>query len=127
MENNHKHLIYIFTKKMAQLTLQQRGQMASDGLFHQRLIAAVKKTATYWAGYTVNLNNVAIWKRRKFASEVQTGTLQNAQAYAEFLLSVYNVDPPIMDGSQLADSELTDSFASANAYDYFAGVVPADV
>lgn len=112
---------------MAQLTLEERGTMAADWLFQQRLSAAIKKTAQYWLGYSSNLNNVSIWKKRKFASDIEAGQIKNIQAYGEYLLSVYNVDPPIMNGTQLADSELTDSFASANAYDYFAGVVPADV
>lgn len=112
---------------MAQLTLQQRGQMAANSLFHQRLTAAVKKTAKYWADFNSSPNNVAIWKRKQFALSVQNGTLENVQAYAEYLLSVYNVDPPVMDGDQLADSELTDSFASANSYDYFANVQPSDL
>lgn len=112
---------------MAQLTLSQRGIMANDGRFQQRLTAALKKTANYWATYTGSDSNTAMYKRKQFAKNIQSGSMPNMQAYCEYFLSQYNEDPAIMDGEQLADSALTESPATPIAYDYFAGVEAKDI
>lgn len=115
---------------MAQLTLSQRGKMANDGYFQQRLIAALKKTANYWATYTGGDNNTATYKRKLFAKNIQQGAMPNMQSYSEYFLSQYNNDPAVMDSiqtDQLADSELTDSAATPATFDYFAGVETKDI
>lgn len=112
---------------MSQLTLSQRGTMANDGYFQQRMRAALKKTANYWATYIGSDNNTAIYKKKLFAKNVLSGNMPNMQAYCEYFLSQYNQDPAVMDGEQLADSELTDSPATPAAFDYFAGVEAKDI
>lgn len=112
---------------MAQLTLKERGAMASDSTFQQRLTSAIKKTAQYWMQYTLFPNNVAVWKRKQFASQILFDNRLDILAYGQSLLSIYNVDPPVMDGTQLADSELTDSAASAATYDLFSNIIPSDL
>lgn len=112
---------------MAQLTLGQRAAMANDQTFQQRLIAALKKTANYWATKPDGDGYTAIYKRKRFANNILMGNMPNMQAYAEYFLSQYNQDPAVMDGGQLADSELTDSPATPITFDHFAGVEAKDL
>lgn len=114
---------------MAQLTLSERSQMANNGYFQNRLRAALKKTANYWLNSTQD-NNTAVFKRKRFAKDIQNGAMPDMRAYAEYFLTQYNEDPPVFDtgdASQLADSALTDSPATPVAYDFFAGVEAKDL
>lgn len=112
---------------MAQLTLSQRGIMATDGQFHQRLRAAIKKTAHYWNDKLDGNELTAVFKRKVFAKQILSGNLPDMRSYAEFFLSMYNTEQPVMDGDNLADSELINSDATPITYDYFAGVEPKDL
>lgn len=114
---------------MAQLTLSQRGAMANDGQFHQRLRAALKKTAHYWNNSSDGDELTAVYKRKIFAKQILSGNLPDMRSYAEFFLSMYNEEEPVMDadGNNLADSELTGSSATSLSYDYFAGVETKDL
>lgn len=127
MGNYYKYLVTFTKNKMAQLTLEERALMANNGLFQQRLIVAIKKTANYWKANASPLNNSAMAKRKAYAEKIQSTAFSGIQAYSEFLMSVYNTDPPILSNGQLADSELEDSTASALSFDIFAGVQPQDI
>lgn len=122
---------------MAQLTLSERSSMANNSIFQQRLSSAVKKTANYWKDYTLSTVadfNKANQKRKIFSRNILNSVnYVNIQAYAEYLLTQYNTESPVIisdvnniANTQLQDSELTDSGASSSAFDFFSGVVVGD-
>lgn len=109
---------------MAQLTLAQRSKLANDPEFQHRVMAAVKKTANYWqTNAGADLNVTSNFTQKKFAEKILSGSFAfPISTYVEYFLTQYNTDPPVWeDESQtyLADSELTDSFASASTFEYF--------
>jgi len=118
---------------MAQLNLEQRGQLRNSARFNQRLAVAVAKTANYWIEYNAT-DNLAVQKRKTFAHTIlQNGTIPSG--YALDFVARYNEATPVLeDGNspfdaatnQLADSQLTDSSTSAYTFDYQAGVVAGD-
>ncbi len=116
---------------MAELTLEQRSQMANNHNFQLRLSSALRKTANYWATFpldTLPKYNKANKKKKEFARAVLSGSPISLVAYAEYLLSIYNeANPDLLPiTEQVSDAVLTDSSASAQAYNYFAGVQPGD-
>lgn len=112
---------------MAQLTLSQRAEMANSLSLQRRLVSAFKKQAEYWKNYTVTTfaqYNEKTRKCKTYSRQIlNESSIANIQSIAEYFLSQYNTDPPVLDSSgELADSELTDSPASAATYEFFAGV-----
>lgn len=115
---------------MAQLTLQQRSQIANSQSFQVRLKAAINIVARYWASFppaNVGDYNLSVQKKKRFAKNIQAGGHVPLQAYAEFILSGYNEEEPDLDDDGLlSDEVISDSSYSAQAFDHFAGVGPTD-
>lgn len=119
---------------MAQLTYSEKAEMAAKSTFQQRVWTALKDHAKYWIEFNsadaAALYNAQIQKRKRYAKTIlsQAGLFGDQKAVCEFLLNLYNVDPPVLDeNGELADSELgTSSSSAALTFDAFAGIIPGD-
>jgi hypothetical protein len=122
---------------MAQLTLQQKADMADSTSFKNRVHAQLLEKANYWKDFALTGSNgtadgaynLRLQKRKKYALYLLSGAIPDLTAFSKFFLMQYDVDPAstttIGSETQLTDSAL-DSAAFNVAFDQFAGVITGD-
>lgn len=116
---------------MAQLTLTQRSDISQQAEFQGRVRAWLKNRGNFWTDATTpNRSDVTkrMQKRKRFAKRVldEIGFIDSILfGFGEFFLMQYTVDPAVLSGDTLAESQF-DSAAFNAAYDHFAGVEAGD-
>ena len=117
---------------MAKLTFAQKAEIANSLSFQKRLVSAVKELAEYWKNFTFTQLSEYTEDRRKqkeYGKQILNGAaIPNPQAWAEFLLNIYNENTPDLDGNgELSDAVISkDGIYMPVVYAYFAGVQAGD-
>lgn len=116
---------------MAQLTQTQRAAIAANSTFQGMVRVWLKNRANFWKDAPTAVRadvNKQMQKRKRFGDKVlnEHGFVdQLIIRFTEYFLMQYTVDPAVLDGDILAESEL-DTAAFNAAYDFYAKVQPGD-